>query len=276
MTVRIAVAAVNFGSTFPGLMYGRIKKLVHPDQVIVEVATQSSSSNDLARARLLSLLEGEPKPVALIGICVRPDPEAMAAFRAVNAPVVLLDEEAPGASTVACDNLMGGYIAGAHLLGLGRRRIAIVVGALHEGGDMNTSLRLRGFKKALAEKGVSPADVVYSSDYSRKDGVNAMTRFVAERGKVDAVFCAAGDVCATGMLAAARERGVRVPDDIAVVGFDDNALAAISDPPLTTIRQPAEPMADEAFRLATLETAEVFARPVRKIFKPELVVRRSA
>jgi LacI family transcriptional regulator len=69
---------------------------------------------------------------------------------------------------------------------------------------------------------------------------------------------------------------VRIPEDIAIVGFDDNALAAIADPPLTTVRQPAERMADEAFRLATEETAEVLARPRRVILKPELVLRKSA
>jgi LacI family transcriptional regulator len=272
----IAVAAVNFGSTFPGLMYGRIKKLLRPDQTLVECATITSVSTDLARSRLLGLLEGEPKPMALIGICVRPDPESLAAFRAVRAPVVLLDEEAEGTSTVACDNFQGAYLATKHLLGLGRKKLAIIVGALNTGGDMNSGLRLSGFKKALAEKGLAPVEVIFSRDYSRKDGAGAMEKLLDERRGVDGVFVAAGDVCATGMLQVARDRGVKVPDDVAIIGFDDNALAAISDPPLTTVRQPGEAMADEAFRLATQETAEVFARPKRVIVEPKLVVRQSA
>jgi LacI family transcriptional regulator len=276
MVSRIAVAAVNFGSTFPGLMYGRIKKHLRPDQALTEVATQTSVSTELARSRLLGLLEVEPRPEVLIGVCVRPDPQTMAAFRAACVPVVLVDEEAEGATTVACDSFQGAYLAGAHLAGLGRRRIALVVGALHDGGDMNASLRLEGFKKALAEKGLAPAAVAFSRDYSRKDGATAMAGFLATPGKVDAVFSAAGDVCATGMLGVARERGVRVPEDVAVVGFDDNALAAISEPPLTTIRQPAEAMADEALRLATQETAEILAKPRRVILAPTLVRRKSA
>lgn len=74
----------------------------------------------------------------------------------------------------------------------------------------------------------------------------------------------------------AKERGLKVPDDVAIVGFDDNAVAAISDPPLTTVRQPLQRLADEAFRLATAETAAILARPTRAIFPPELVVRASA
>lgn len=275
MPVRIAVASINFGPTFPGLMYGRIKKRVGPDQLLVETTTQRTAGGDLARARLLRLLEGEPKPIALIGICIRPDPQTVAAFRAIGAPVVLLDEEAEGASTVACDNELGAYLATTHLLGLGRRQLAIVVGA-SIGGDTNTGLRLAGFERALAEKGLVAVDAIYSKDYSRKDGAQAMAKLLDESRGVDGVFVAAGDVCATGMLQVARDRGVRVPEDVAVVGFDDNSLAAISDPPLTTIRQPGEEMADEALRLATEEAAEVLVRPRRVILKPELVLRRSA
>ncbi len=275
MTVRIAVAAINFGPTFPGLMFGKIKKRARPDQILVETATQISGFNELARDRVLALLEGEPKPIALIGICIRPDPQTLAAFRAVGAPTVLIDEATEGASSIACDSFQGAYLAASHLVGLGRRRIAIVVGA-SVGGDMNTGLRLAGFKKALSEKGLSPLDVIYSHDYTRKDGAQAMTKLLDDRTGVDGVFVAAGDVCATGVLQVARERRVKVPHDVAVVGYDDNALAAISDPPLTTIRQPDEAMADAALRLATEETAEILDQPRRVVLKPTLVVRQSA
>lgn len=270
------MAAVNFGATFPGLMSARIRRHLRPDQSVVECITRSTAAVDVARARLTRLLEGEPKPVAFIGVSVRPDPRSLAAFRAARVPVVLIDEEAEGATTVACDNVLGGYLAGAHLAEQGRRRIAIVVGKLNAEGDMNSALRLEGFEKALAEHGLAPVEVIYSIDYSRKDGVNAMTRLLASRRGVDAVFSAAGDICATGMLAVARERGVRVPEDVAVVGFDDLEVAAASEPPLTTIRQPGDAMADEAFRLATEEPGEILARPRRVILKPELVVRQSA
>jgi LacI family transcriptional regulator len=276
MAARIAVAAVNFGDTFPGHMYRLIARHLRPDQSIVECATKSTAATEATRARLLKLLEGEPRPIAFIGIGVRPDPRALAAYRDAGVPVILVDEEAEGATTVASDNFLGGSLAGAHLAGQGRRHIAIVVGKLNADGDMNAALRLEGFEEALSEEGISPVEVIYSIDYSRKDGMTAMKRLLAGRRKMDAVFAAAGDVCATGMLAVARERGVRVPDDVAVVGFDDLGIAAAADPPLTTIRQPAEEIAAQAFRLATEETAGILARPRRVILKPELVVRQSA
>lgn len=277
MTTRIAVAAVAVGSTFSGLTLARIKRLVRPGQSIVECITVGGTETAIAHARLMSLLESDPKPIALIGITIRPDDGAIAAFRAAGAPVVLIDEEAPGASTVASDNRLGGQLAAEHLAARGRSRIAVVLGHHNQGGDMNSIQRLEGFERALAAKGLGldPRDVLRVPDYSRKDGVAAMARLLDEHRGIDAVFCAAGDVCAAGMLAVARERGVRVPDEIAVVGFDDNALASISDPPLTTIAQPANEIADQAYRLATVETAAVFAAPRRILLPPSLVVRAS-
>ncbi len=277
MTVQIAVAAVAVGSTFSGLTLARIKRLVQPGQAIVECITVGGTETAIAHTRLMSLLDADPRPIALIGVTIRPDDAAIAAFRAVGAPVVLIDEEAPGASTVASDNRLGGQLAAEHLAARGRSRFAVVLGHHNQAGDMNSIQRLEGFERALAAQGLSldPRDVLRVPDYSRKDGVTAMATLLDHHRGIDAVFCAAGDVCAAGMLAVARERRVRVPDEIAVVGFDDNALAAISDPPLTTIAQPADEIADQAFRLATVETAAVFAEPRRILLPPTLVVRAS-
>lgn len=176
--VRIAVAADNLGSSFPGLMYARIKKLAGPDQVIVECATQGSSSPELAQARLLGLLEGEPKPIALIAISLRPDPVSFAAFREVRAPIVLIDEELEGASTVAVDNERGGALAGARLAAAGRKRIAVVAGLLEAQAGTNSAARLDGFRKALAARGLTPAAVLHSR-YARRDGVAAMEELLA-------------------------------------------------------------------------------------------------
>jgi LacI family transcriptional regulator len=275
--VRIALAAVAVGPTFPGLMFAKIHRLLKPGQEIVECITVGPSGSELARSRLLELLDGTPKPIALIGAAVRPDPVVVSAFRAIGAPIVLLDEEAPGASTVACDNVLGGQLAGAHLTERGRRRFAVVIGHHNEDGDMSAHERLVGFQRALAEKGfsVAPSHVLRVPHYSHKDGTDAMAKLLDSQANFDAIFCAAGDVSASGMLATARRRGVKIPDDVAVVGFDDNALASISDPPLTTIRQPYDELAETAFRLATEETAKVYEKPGKVLLAPRLVVRGS-
>jgi DNA-binding LacI/PurR family transcriptional regulator len=118
--------------------------------------------------------------------------------------------------------------------------------------------------------------VIEAVDYSRQDGLNALDPILKAQKDVDGIFCAAGDLCATGLLATARDRRVKVPDQIAVVGYDDHALASVSTPPLSTIRQPLELIAAEALRLATRATAEILAKPVRKLIEPTLVRRASA
>lgn len=275
--IRIALATINMAPHFPGALFKRIQNLLKPGESIVDAITYAVSAG-VSRQRLLQLLEGEPKPIALIGIVVRPESDVVDAFHAIHAPVILIDESAPGATTVSVDNYLGGYIAGAHLAKLGRRRMVVVEGKVNADGDMCCIQRLAGFKKALADHGLTlaPDHVISCPDYSRKVGAEAMEQIVKKLKGVDAVFCSAADQTAVGMLAVARDRGVRIPEDIAIVGFDDLPFAATSNPPLTTVRQPLDDMAEAAYRMATLETSDVFQKPRIVKLKPELVLRQSA
>jgi len=139
----------------------------------------------------------------------------------------------------------------------------------------NAALRLRGVEKALAEHRlkIPPGGVVVAPTYVRKEGEAAMAQLLREGPKVDAVFAAAGDTCALGVLSVAKEAGVKVPEQLAILGYDDLPLAAISDPPLSTIRQPLDLMAREAHRLATQCTAELLDAPKRSVLEPALVTR---
>jgi len=277
MDVRVAVASHSLGSGFAGLMYSHIRKQLRPGHSIAECGVVMRKDREFLRSRLLRLLEAAPRPIALVGICLQPDPETLADYRAAGVPVVLIDEEAEGASTVASDNFAGGYLAAQHLLDQGRRSLSLVIGELGTNGSYNAVQRLKGFEKALTDNGLpfSRDDVVEVVDYSRKDGVTALTELVRRKRRIDAVFCAAGDVCATGVLAEARERRLEVPGELAVLGYDDNPLASISHPPLSTLRQPLEEIAAQAWRLATESTAEILARPKRVLLKPALVQRGS-
>lgn len=275
MNVRIAVAAEGFGTEFQGLVYAELKKLLRPGQTLLECTIPHWDVPSFVRARLLGLLEGDTRPIALIGICLRPDPATVGGFRASGVPIVLVDERADGASTVATDNVTGGYLAGQHLARKGRKSIAIVSGPVR---DYNAMQRMRGVAKALSESNLPlPADaVVEAPAYSVQDGVNAMARLLDGPRRIDGIVCAAGDACATGLLATARQRRVKVPDEIAIVGYDDSPLAAASDPPLTTVGQSLEGMAREALRLATEETTAILLKPTTVLLEPKLVQRASA
>jgi DNA-binding LacI/PurR family transcriptional regulator len=276
--VRIAVASPTLGAGFAGLLYSHLKKLLKPGQSLVEVGIANRYDPDWIRSRTLQLFEGDPPPVALIAICLRTDPVVLEALRAKGAPAILVDEEAEGASTVGFDSFAGGYLAGEHLAKLGRKHLAIVSGEMHINGGYNALQRVKGFQKALAERGLpfKIQDAIEVVEYSRKDGVTAMTRLLRERRKVDAIFSAAGDATASGLLATAREHGIQVPEELAILGYDDSPMASLTTPPLSTIRQSLERLAAEALRLATEARTECLARPKKVLFPPTLVLRGTA
>jgi LacI family transcriptional regulator len=174
------------------------------------------------------------------------------------------------ASYVDADNIGGAREAVTHLLRLGRTRVATITGPqnMTAGAD-----RLTGYLAALRDRGlVSDPALIAEGDFSETGGYRAMQQLLACRP--DAVF-AGSDIMAIGAMRALREAGLRVPEDVAAVGFDDLPQAAHSDPPLTTVRQPI-------YRLGTmtvdslLDLIEYPDSPSRRIVLPtELVVRAS-
>jgi DNA-binding LacI/PurR family transcriptional regulator len=269
---KVLIAAPTFHSVIHITMHEQLKKFIKPEEMTIRSVTDDA---DVQKERLERALM-QAKPTALIAMSVRPDPEMIATFTAAEVPIILVDEEAPGASSVSPDDCMGGRIAGEYLIKKGRKRIAIVTGRTQVKGGYNAEQRLKGFHQALSAKGLSipvgcAIEVIH---YSREDGVEVMPQLV-EAG-VDAVFCAAGDNCALGLLSVAKEMGKNVPDDIAIVGFDDLLIAQLSTPPLTTMKQPLDKMAEAAYKMAVLHRSETLRKPQKAVFNPELVIRKSA
>jgi LacI family transcriptional regulator len=275
MDARIVVASQSFGARYQGLVYSQLRRMLQPGETIEECTIIRPREPDFLREHMLGLLDGSPRPAAFIGLSLRPDPQTVADFHAAGIPVVLIDEEVEGASTVACDNLAGGHLAGEHLVRTGRKAVAVVSGPP---SHYNAALRVKGLAQALSEHGLSlaPELVLEAPTYVRTDGEAAMDRLRKEHRKVDAVFCAAGDTCALGVMAVAREAHMKIPEQLAIIGYDDIPLAAISDPPLSTIRQPMDAIAREAHRLVSQCREEILARPARSFVEPSLILRRSA
>lgn len=147
---------------------------------------------------------------------------------------------------VTADDDTGARTAMEHLLGVGRRRIATITGPLDTSGG---AARLRGYQETLHRSGFAADDrLIANGDWSRGSGAVAMQTLLERRPDLDAVF-AANDLMAAGAMGVLRESGRSVPDDVHVVGFDDTGLAATLDPPLTTIHQPLDTVAEEMIRL---------------------------
>ncbi|MET9493680.1 LacI family DNA-binding transcriptional regulator [Streptomyces sp. NPDC006552] len=190
-------------------------------------------------------------------------------------PTVLLGRRSDDerVTYVDADNVGGARDAVTHLLGGGRTKIATITGPL----DMYAArCRLRGYQEALARAGAeSPPSLAVEGDFTEESGRRAMTELIARHPDLDGVF-AASDTTAAGALTALRAAGRRVPEDVAVIGFDDFPLAQHTDPRLTTVRQPVDDIGRALVRLLMAEIAEPAVAWQHVILRTELVLRGSA
>lgn len=175
----------------------------------------------------------------------------------------------PTEYVVDVDNTAAARIATQHLIDSGRTRIATITGPVTMLASVD---RLQGFHSALEDAGLSPF-AEEAGDYSETSGADAARRLLAH-GRPDAIFVAS-DLMARGALTALRSEGVRVPEDVAVVGFDDSQVALSTDPQLTTVRQPMYAMG-EAMAGVMLSRLAGNEPPEITILSTELVVRDSA
>jgi LacI family transcriptional regulator len=180
------------------------------------------------------------------------------------------DNDATGISFVNVDNIEGAFNATTHLIRLGRTRIATIA------GPQNTTVgidRRQGYLNALNSRGLPiDASLMVDGDFTEGGGFMAMQRLLPHQP--DAVFVAS-DTMAFGALRALRLAGMAVPDDIALVGFDDLPASATSDPPLTTMRQPIHRLGVQAVE-NLIDILNNDITPARQtIATTELVVRNS-
>ncbi|MEO7665336.1 MAG: LacI family DNA-binding transcriptional regulator [Candidatus Limnocylindrales bacterium] len=199
------------------------------------------------------------------------DPE-LAALVADGFPVVI-QGHLPGviAPSVDIDNVASARTAVSHLVELGHRRIGCVTNAPL--AYTAAADRLAGYREALVDAGllVDPG-LLAEGDFDATSGHRAMAAILAA-GRPDAVFVAS-DVVALGAISAIRESGLRIPEDISIVGFDDIPLARFFDPPLTTIRLPANELGVAA-GTAALDLIAGRDVPLRTLLPTQIVVRSS-
>jgi DNA-binding LacI/PurR family transcriptional regulator len=172
---------------------------------------------------------------------------------------------------VCSDNAGGAELAVRHLLGLGRRRVAYVGSWTDHWPEFQQ--RWIGYERALRQAGVEPDTTLQvEAQSSEQEGYAAACRLLDAGARFDAVF-AASDLIAIGVIGALRDRGLRVPDDVGVVGFDDIAAAAHFNPPLTTIQQDtrraAEILVENLIQIIAGDSIE------STLIEPHLIVRAS-
>ncbi|WBB57231.1 LacI family DNA-binding transcriptional regulator [Verrucosispora sp. WMMD573] len=204
------------------------------------------------------------------------EPPLQAELRRLSIPVVIVDADglpAREATTIGATNWAGGLRATEYLIGLGHRRIGFIAGPPQL---MCSRARMDGYRAALEAAGISfDEDLICPGDFYHEAGFNGGVRLLGLSEPPTAIF-ASSDQMALGVYEAVRQRGLRVPDDISVVGFDDLPEVRWCSPPLTTVRQPLAEMGMLAARtVLRLARGEKVESP-RVELATELVIRDSA
>ncbi len=253
---------------FARLLRGASDILTEADQQLVLAMVRDSEE----RKRLESYLRaGHVDGVLLVSLHGSdPLPEAL---HAIGMPVITGGRPLTAANVpyVDVDNRGGAHRAVAHLLSAGRRRVATIAASQDTSHGQD---RLKGYRDALRAAGIrATKQLIIIGDLEHGGGDHAMQQLLEQTPDLDAVFVAS-DVLALGALRALRATGRRVPDDVAVLGFDDSSLAMHSDPPLSTVHQPVEEMGRTMARMLLSElTGGAAPEPV--ILPTELRLRQS-
>ncbi len=175
-------------------------------------------------------------------------------------------------SFVGVDNKLGGKMAGDYLSNLGHKRIAIITGNLKTQGGFD---RFEGFKQSLRNNKIPlPENYVFEGDYSRRSSRIAAEKFFALPEQPSAIF-ACSDEMALEVVAVVNEHGLKVPQNVSIIGFDDNPASLYSAVALTTIHQPLFQMAGTSVKHLYSLISGKKKTPLKSILSPELVIRDS-
>jgi LacI family transcriptional regulator, galactose operon repressor len=188
-------------------------------------------------------------------------------------PVVLVDASHPALPRVVIDDVHGGELAGDHLLSKGHTRIGFIGDAPSPFGFTSSELRRRGLRRALRRAGIAPQQQLERrGPHSREEAYAMASRLLRLKDPPTAVF-AASDVQAMGVLEAVRNAGLRVPGDVAVIGFDDLDVAATLG--LTTVRQPLRQTGARGAELLLSAIEQSDAPPVEELAPLTVIERRT-
>ena len=235
----------------------------------------SSSANPEDEPKFLRLLtERHVEGVLFVRASSADESEHLIRLKESGIPVVSTGHYLPesGLAMVDVDNIGGGRKATEYLLNLNHKSIAMLTGP---SGWKSASDRTEGYLQALQANGVSPnPELIIKGTWLHKDGYLGMKTLLGKKVPFTALF-AQNDRIAKGAISALHEAGLRVPEDISVIGYDDIPEAEFSDPPLTTIRQPTEEIGRAATHLLIQMIEDREAIPNQILFDTELIVRSS-
>ena len=278
----IAFVSSRLASPFISVILSSIEdRAVETEKYVYGIEHYSTRGMEKGGSDLLNGLLFSKKVSAVILLSIQPGEDVVKKYRDKGVPLVLLESKIKGAHCVHSNNISGACSAVEHLIKRGRKRIGIITGKqiISEKEEMmpTTLERMEGYMSALRSNGIDfePGFVEEADDYTTDDGAMALDNFLAKKINLDAIFCPAGDAAAMGVMSRAKELGIRIPQDMALIGYDDAPASKLLSPALTTVRQPLDKMARAAFDLAIEGMAGGLTEDKVIEFDQELIVRES-
>lgn len=233
----------------PEIMRGVSEMLIQsPYELLLYSITREQDRNEKDLGDVIDRILATELATSLLAVFPGQSVQHLTRLHEQGFPVVMIDDQEKPTSIpwVGADNRMGGYAATRYLLELGHRRIAHIQGPLKY---LVSHERYQGYCEALREAGITPQSaLVMEGDFMPSGGRTCASKLLALEDRPTAIF-AANDQMAYGVLAEAAEYGLRVPEDLSVIGFDDIPLSAHTQPALTTVRQPFYEMGQRAIAL---------------------------
>jgi DNA-binding LacI/PurR family transcriptional regulator len=231
----------------------------------------STDNNSEKEAKYISLLKQKSVDGFILASGFKND-EILKEIVKEKIPIALvsLDIPALAVDSVTIDDFMGGYQATSHLIALGHREIAVIAE-----DSRSSKERIRGYRHVLEEHRLTFDDsMILISDFTVEDGRRLSGQILDSKEPPSAIF-ACNDLLAMGTIQAARERGIKIPDELSVVGFDNTILSTATDPPLTTVAQPTHDMGRQVVDMLTEEIAAQKKVKQKVVLLPELIIRNS-
>lgn len=260
---------VDFTDPFFGRVVGGMLRALAPRDLSPMVTLAETAAD---RIRIVSMLRNGSAEGALL-VSTRGEDALPAMLHEAGLSAVLFARPASHLpmSYVDVAHRDGARLAANHLVERGRQHVVAIGGPLDVPAAHD---RLAGFQDEMARHGQAWTPYA-TGNFTYASGVEAMRDLLNRESQIDGLF-ASNDLMALGAIEALRERGLRIPDDVSVVGFDDTTLGALATPGLTTVRQPIEEMTAEMARMLFEMLESPTRRPVSRIFAPTLVVRGSS
>lgn len=234
-----------------------------------------NSEGDLKKQTTYTNLLIQNQVAGIVFVAAGVSTELVEDLRRRRVPLVVVDRAIPGVevNTVMTNHYQGGCLATQHLVDLGHLRIACI----SAGSDLSPSAdRETGYRETLRENRIPVRDeLIVPGDFQYRSGYHAANLLLDLPNPPTAIF-AGNDLMAIGCISSATERGLRIPEDLSVVGFDDVKLASFTNPPLTTIAQPKREIGSLAVKMLIARIADINAPIQTEQLDTKLIVRRSA